>query len=138
MIKSLLILFSLISLGCFCQEQLSKDHFYVDRSKLPENYKALIEHPKGWRVTGRFNCYTDKIDKAGESWDTLHQYTSFERDGMYCRIKGNKIVFKGDVRRKIRIIYVDTTTLITEYKGIRKIKDKDKLVKIRSRYSRVT
>ena len=138
MTRHLIILFLWTSINSFAQAKLTKDSFFVDNSKFPKDYKTIVGDPKGWRVLGRFNCHYDKLEKINYSWDTLYKYTPFRQGNMFSKIRGNKIIGKGDKRAVTKIIYVDNNTLIVEDKSTEKINGKNRKVKIRTRYRRVT
>ncbi len=108
----------------------------MPKKAFPINYKAIVGDPKGWRAIGHYNTYTYKVDLKLSSWDTLSVYTPFKDGTMFTKIRGHKIIGRGDKRVVYKIIYVDETTLILQHKRTDKIHDKNKQTKIRTLYRR--
>lgn len=100
----------------------------------PTNYKAIVGDPKGWRVSGHYSFYNNKVDNTLISWDTLSVYAPFKDGTMYLKIRQHKIIGRGDKKTVYKIIYVDSTTLILQYKRREKIHGKNRRVKIRTLY----
>lgn len=126
------------SINLFSQTNLKRDSFFLPHKAFPTNYKAIVGDPKGWRVIGHYNVYTEKVDLKFSSWDTLSVYTPFKDKTMFAKIRGHKIVGRGDKRVVYKIIYVDETTLILQYKQTEKIHKKNRQVIIRTLYRRRT
>lgn len=117
---------------------LSRDSFFRPEQALPTHHKTLVADPNGWRVLGRYNCSNNNSEKHSFGGDTLCRFTPFREGKMFLKIRGDKIIGRGDRRAVSKIIFVSESRLIIESTWKQKRRGKTNRDKIRTLYRRLS
>ncbi len=117
--------------------QINKDSFLLESRRLPVNYKGLIADAKGWQRLGYYVSYGKNTHKIILEQNAFENLAPFRKGKMFSRIRGHRIIARGDKRGVLKITYLDGRRLILTYCNRQKKSGRMRRVKTRILYQRV-